>query len=117
MSGNRFIPLTVSDLKERVIQMHSSAQELGSSQELNVRASSMGEAERKGRAQLRQANKNEVTGTIRMQGSVHMVSGVTLTLRGAGVFDGKYIVDKATHSVNSGGHVVSLDVHRVLEGY
>lgn len=110
------IPLTISGLMERAEQMQSDASRLGTVAEVNVRASSMGEAERKGKAELRRANKNEVTGTLAMQGDIRIVAGVTITLRNAGCFDGRYFVEKITHTI-SNGYTMNLEIRRVLEGY
>jgi hypothetical protein len=47
---------------------------------------------------------------------VRLVAGVTVTVAGYGMFDGKYIIETATHSF-TGGYGVSLKLRRVLEDY
>ena len=80
------------------------------------RAQSLGEAERLAKNELRKRNKHEVTGTLTLKGSTRFVAGVTVDISGFGKYDGKYIIEGATHAI-SNGYTVKADVRRVLEGY
>jgi len=67
---------------------------------------------------LREKNKGEFTGQLDMPGDLDMAAGVTVTVKGYGIFDGKYIVETATHSISkSSGFKTSIKIRRVLEGY
>lgn len=67
-----------------------------------TRASSPAEAQRKAKAKLYAANKKEITGSIVIMGSPELNAGDVVTVIGAGKFDGKYKVNKASHSLSSG---------------
>lgn len=43
-----------------------------------------------------------------------IIAGTTFSVDDFGMFDGKYIVDKATHSVSS-GYTIQIESHKVLE--
>ena len=50
-------------------------------------------------------------------GDVALVEGVTVDVAGYGGFDGKHIVETATHSVTASGYTLQVKLRRVLEGY
>jgi Phage protein D len=81
----------------------------------NTRVSSVEEAMRLAQKKLRELNKKEYQVTMNIVGDVRIVGGVCVDLSGFGKFDGKYFVDKATHSQPS--YTVDLEMHKVLEGY
>lgn len=68
------------------------------------------------KGKLRAKNKYEFTGSITIVGDVSIVAGVNIQIENFGVFDGKYAVDKAVHSIGN-GYTTSIEIHRVLEGY
>lgn len=107
----------VSPLMGSVMPVVSTAATTGTAVTVDARAASVGEAERKGRAALRAANKNEVAGSLTLMGDVRLVAGLTIKLEHFAAFAGTYIIEKATHSVTSSGYVTKIDVRRVLEGY
>ena len=80
------------------------ANEEGSNEilEINERVESFAEAQTLAEKRLSQANKNEVTGDLSLMGNVDLLAGNNLTIEGFGVFDGKYTIDKVTHSLGSG---------------
>lgn len=88
----------------------------GMSMRLVKRADSIAQAKRWAKAELREKNKYEVSGDLNVVGATYMVAGFTLQLKNFGVYDGKYIVEKAAHNVNN-GYTVALTIRRVLEGY
>ena len=65
---------------------------------------------------LRQKNKGEVKAEFTLVGNVGLVAGLTVQVEGYGFFDGKYIIETATHNP-TGGYSVGLKLRRVLEGY
>lgn len=82
---------------------------------INESASSPAEAEKIGKAKLREANKGETTLSITKKGDLRLFSGCCVNVTGMGHFDGKYYIDSLTHTVSS-GFTTSCDMHRVLEG-
>lgn len=83
---------------------------------VNERVTTLAEAEKLAKKRLRQKNKEEQTFTATIPGQTTLVAGVTVKVRGFGVFDGKYYVDKAAHRIG-GGYTCALDLRKVLEGY
>jgi hypothetical protein len=65
---------------------------------------------------LRQKNKAEFSADFTLVGDCRLVAGVTVEVGGWGVFDGKYIIETATHNF-TGGYTVGVKLRRVLEGY
>ena len=72
-------------------------------------------AEQQAKNALRNANKNENTGQVTLFGDPRLVTGVTVTLKNAGAFDGKMIVESATHKLP--GYRVDLELRKCLDGY
>jgi phage protein D len=82
----------------------------------NTAVSSYAEAERLAKAKMRELNKKENSIRIDLPGNVQMLAASTIGITGIGVFNGKYFIDKANHSIGS-GYKTSLELHKVLEGY
>ena len=74
------------------------------------------EAERLAKKKLREANKEEVTGSFSTIGNTNFAAGTTLLLKNFGKFDGKYLVTKVSHSVTT-SYTTSVDIRRCLDGY
>lgn len=81
---------------------------------INQSVSTQAEAQRVARNALRENNKQAGQANFELMGDVRLVSGVTITIKGFGRFDGKYIVVSATHSVGSGGYTTSITIRKVL---
>lgn len=84
--------------------------------EVNEKVSTREEARQLAMKRLRQKNKGEFRANFTMAGDVLLVAGVTVKLSGFGFFDGKYIIEQATHAV-SAGYKTSVSMRKVLEGY
>ncbi len=84
--------------------------------EVNERVMSAAEAKELAKKRLRQKNKGEVKAEFTLVGNVGLVAGLTVQVEGYGLFDGKYIIESATHNP-TGGYTVGLKLRRVLEGY
>jgi phage protein D len=84
--------------------------------EVNEKVDNLEEAMRLAPKRLREKNKHEYQASFTLVGDVRIVAGVTVELVGWGFYDGKYIVERAVHSV-SGGYTVAVTLHRALEGY
>ena len=74
------------------------------------------EAERLAKKKLREANKEEVTGSFSTIGNTNFAAGTTLLLKNFGKFDGKYLVTKVSHSITT-SYTTSVDIRRCLDGY
>ncbi len=86
--------------------------------EVNEKVTSREEARQLAMKRLRQKNKNRFSASFTLVGSCSAVAGVTVNVIGWGSFDGKYLVERATHSVSgSGGYTTSIELHKVLEEY
>ena len=84
--------------------------------EVNERVTSAAEAKELAKKRLRQKNKGEVKAEFTLVGNGGLVAGLTGQVEGYGFFDGKYIIETATHNP-TGGYSVGLKLRRVLEGY
>lgn len=84
--------------------------------EVNEKVSNREEARQLAMKRLRQKNKREFTADFTLVGDLTLVAGVTVNVLGYGAFDGKYIIESATHNL-TGGYNVNLKLRRVLEGY
>jgi phage protein D len=72
------------------------------------------EALRLAKQSLRERNKNYGKGSLSLPGDVRMAAGVTIEVKGWKKFDGKYIVESATHSVDGGGYTTRIEIRKVL---
>jgi len=84
--------------------------------EINEKVKNKDEARQLAMKRLRQKNKEEFTAEFTLVGDLDLVAGVTVNVSGYGMFDGKYIIETATHKL-TGGYNVTLKLRRVLEGY
>ena len=85
---------------------------------INERVTSRDEAREVAKRRLRGKNKQQPRAEFKLAGDVRLVSGVTVDVAGFGVFDGKYIVQRAKHAVKkNSGYTTNLQLRRVLEGY
>ena len=89
----------------------------GQEYELKRRATSLAEAKRLATAKLRSLNRRSVTGSLTMVGDVMLVAGIVIECQGFGSFDGNFIVEEATHTVDSSGYRTELSLRRVNNIY
>ncbi|MCF7753377.1 late control protein [Paenibacillus xylanexedens] len=82
---------------------------------INQKVDSVAEAQRLARNKLREQNKNAGVASLVVPGDVTLASGITVTVKGWGRYDGKYLIVKAEHSVGS-NYTTSLEIRKVL-GY
>lgn len=82
---------------------------------INETVNNYAEAEFIAKAKLREKNKQEYTMNLQLKGNTKIVACNCIDLEGFGIFDGKYFIDKISHSLG-GGYKVSMDIHKVLEG-
>ena len=89
----------------------------GQTLKINERVRTRNEARNLAMRRLRQKNRNEFKAEFTLVGDVRLIAGVTVELDGYGLFDGKYIIQTATHKVTGSGYTLMVNLRRVLEGY
>lgn len=85
--------------------------------QLKRRATSLEEAKRLATAKLRSLNRHRLVGRLSMVGELFRVSGVVVTCKGFGSFDGDFIVEESTHTIDSSGYRVDIQVRRTNMDY
>lgn len=114
----RACQLTYSDAKTdktiRVTYTPPGAPRSGPVLKVNDSASSEAEALRIARNRLREQNKNYGRATLALPGDTRLSASITLMLSGWRRFDAKYIVDSATHTVDSNGYTTQIEIRKVL---
>lgn len=85
----------------------------GKTLKINQRVSNKAEAEELGKRSLQEENKKAKTAKFVLAGDIKLVSKQTIEVEGWGKFDGKYIINSATHSIGIGGYTVSIDCSKV----
>lgn len=89
----------------------------GQTLEINEKVNTREEARQLAMKRLRQKNKSEFSAEFSMSGDASLVAGVTVQVEDFGMFDGKYIVETATHNVTGSGFTTGIKLRRVLEDY
>lgn len=84
--------------------------------ELSVKVSTSEEAKRVAREQLKLYNSYAKTAEFTLCGTPSLVAGVAVGLDGWGVWDGKYIVSEATHSIGGNGYETKISLRKVVTG-
>lgn len=92
------------------------AEPTGQVLEISEKVTSKDEARQLAMKRLRQKNKAEYVANFTIVGDTRLVAGVTVNVSGYGFFDGKYIIESATHSL-SNGYTVKIKLRLVLDGY
>ncbi|MCI1959189.1 MAG: hypothetical protein LKJ25_06155 [Clostridia bacterium] len=82
----------------------------------NIKVTSTAEALKVAEKRLREKNKGEYEANFELPGNPELVVGVTINISNFGAFDGKYIVNTATHNV-TGGYKTSISMTRTMKGY
>lgn len=88
----------------------------GQKLEVKQKVNSIEEAKELARKSLRAKNKGETTAEFTLVGDVDLVAGATVRVYGYGEFNGKYIIEQATHNV-TGGYKTQIKLRSCLEGY
>ncbi|KEO84753.1 phage late control D family protein [Tumebacillus flagellatus] len=90
------------------------APENGPVLKINDRVGSDEEAQRRAKTALREKNKSGTQGKFTLMGDINLLQSFTVDVVGWGDFDGRYIIDSATHKIGSGGYTVDLSIRKVL---
>ena len=81
----------------------------GRTLEFNQKADSIADAKKIAKEKLKKANKKEISGNINLMGDLRFVGGSNIKISGFGMFDGDYVIEKATHTI-SGNYTTKLDL-------
>lgn len=81
---------------------------------IKEQAENQAEALRMAEKSLREKNKEAGKASISLAGDIRLASGVTITVKGWGRFDGKYLVESANHNIGSGGYTTDIEIRKVL---
>lgn len=85
--------------------------------EVTAKVASAAEAKTLAEKNLRLHNKHQKTASLTLPGNPDLMAGLTVRLTGWGMWSGKYIINKAVHSLGSGGYTTQIELRRVLGGY
>ncbi|MGG1638233.1 phage late control D family protein [Paenibacillus sp. NRS-1760] len=117
-SAYRACQITYADSKKhkeiKVVYTPPGAPKQGPMLKINESVNSEGEALRLASKRLREQNKNFGRASLQLAGDVRLSTGLTINLVGWGRYDGKYIIERAEHSVGGGGYSTSVDIRMVL---
>ncbi|MEG2623688.1 MAG: SH3 domain-containing protein [Clostridia bacterium] len=89
-------------------------EDMGPILEVNSAVASIAEAEALAKKLLRMHNKFEYVGQFTFPGNPIYTAGLVVSLSGWGLFDGKYIINRASHKLSSAGYITTIDIRRVL---
>ena len=85
----------------------------GKTLKINRKVSSQAEAEKLAANELREKNKDEFKLTLTSAGDFRLIAGNVFDLEGFGVYDGRWLLEKATHSIGK-GYEVRAEARRCL---
>lgn len=88
----------------------------GMTLEINKKVETQAEAEKLAKKELRKKNQEEIKVSAEVIGAAEYMAGNVLELQEHGFFDGRYIIERASHRVG-GGYSVSLELRKCLTGY
>jgi hypothetical protein len=82
---------------------------------VNEQVDSVAEANRVAKNRLREQNKKAGKARLTLEGDTRIAAGQTLNIRGFGYFDGKYIIENATHQISAGAaYTTEIQIRKVL---
>ena len=79
---------------------------------IRQRARSQAEAEAKAKAALLRRQEHTVEGSLEVVGDVRLVAANPIALSGWGKLDGRYLLDRAVHTLGGGGYTVRAQIKR-----
>ena len=68
---------------------------------INMKVESIDEAKKICKERLNAANSKEITGNISLMGDLRYVGGSNVEVKNFGAFDGKYLIESATHTLGN----------------
>ncbi|WP_048744217.1 phage late control D family protein [Paenibacillus sp. P22] len=110
--------LTYTDNKGKTLSVTYTppgAPKTGPVLKVNESAASPAEALRTAQKRLREQNKQYGLATLLLAGDPRMAASLTIMIAGWGRYDGKYIIERATHTVDGGGgYKTNIEIRKVL---
>ena len=97
-------------------KFEDATKENGKVLKVNQKVESQAEAERLAKKKLREKNKDEIKISVTVVGRFCYLSGSVIELKGHGFYDGRYLIERATHKVGS-SYEVSMELRKCLNGY
>lgn len=83
---------------------------------INKRVEHPAQAERLARAELRDKNSQEITGSFSGMGDPRYIAGCILEFKGWGKYDGKYVIKESKHEYRfDGGYTCDVSIEKALE--
>lgn len=89
----------------------------GMTLEVNEKVTDVAEAEKLAKKKLREKNQKEIQLSCTMLGCLDLMASNTVTVEGFKSYDGKYIIEKSSHSLGSSGYTTKIDLRRCIDGY
>jgi phage protein D len=81
---------------------------------INEKLESLEEAKLRARAEKYRYASKEKTGRITMPGNPQIMSGLVVSLKGFGLFDGNYLIEKAQHTISrTSGWTTELELKKI----
>lgn len=80
---------------------------------INTRAESKSDAHKKGSKVLEDKNKETNKASFTLAGDISLACKQNIEINGWGRLDGKYSINKATHSVSGSGYITSIDTNKI----
>lgn len=98
---------------EEVTVTNDVKQNSGKTLQINKRVKNKGEATDLAKKSLQEKNKKTRTAKFTLAGDIKLAAKQTIQVEGWGKFDGKYIINNATHKVGTSGYTVDVDCSKV----
>ncbi len=86
--------------------------------EVNEKVETVAQAEALAKKKLRAKNQEEVKLSMSLVGWLDMMASNTVKVEGYHFYDGKYIIEKSSHSIDAGsGYTTKVELRRCIDGY
>lgn len=86
--------------------------EYGGTYKVIEKAESLKQAIAIAKKAIRAKNAGKVKPVLTLEGNPSIVAGMTLELDEFGIYSGKYLVERATHSISSRGYITEVELQR-----
>lgn len=90
------------------------APKIGPVLKVKEQVNSEAEALRKAKKMLREKNKETGKASFSLMGDTRLAAGTTIIVEGFGWFDGKYLIEQASHKIGSSGYTTDIETRQVL---
>lgn len=81
---------------------------------INEKVESLEEAKIRARAERHKYDSKEKTGRITMPGNSRIMAGLVVSLKGFGLMDGSWLIERTRHTISrTGGWITEMEVRRV----